>query len=76
MQHGVPRNIRLDQARCLRGNRLQQLCKRNNIELIYAPANDNRPVGLVERLIQTVKRQLGCIKLDSNQKPFNIKNAL
>ena len=76
MQHGVPRNIRLDQARCLRGNRLQQLCKRNNIELIYAPANDNRPIGLVERLIQTVKRQLGCIKLDSNQKPFNIKNAL
>ena len=75
-QHGVPRNIRLDQARCLKGNKIQQLCKRNNIELIYAPANDHRPIGLVERLIQTVKRRLGCIKLDPNQKPFNIKNAL
>ena len=75
-QHGVPKNIRLDQARCLKGNKIQQLCKRNNIELIYAPANDHRPIGLVERLVQTVKRRLGCIKLDPNQKPFNIKNAL
>ena len=54
-QHGVPRNIRLDQARCLKGNKIQQLYKRDNIELIYAPANDHRPIGLVECLIQTVK---------------------
>ena len=75
-QHEVPRNIRLDQARCLKGNKIQQLCKRNNIQLIYAPANDHCPKGLVERLLQTVKRRLGCIKLDPNQKPFNIRNAL
>ena len=75
-QHGVHRNIKIDQARCPKGNKKQQLCKRNNIELIYAPNNDHRPIGLVERLIQTVKRRLGCIKLDPNQKPFNIKNAL
>ena len=31
---------------------------------------------MVERLIQTVKRRLGCIKFDSNQKSFNFKNAL
>ena len=74
--HGVPRNIRLDQARCLKGNKMQQLCKRYNIKLIYEPANDHRPIGLVERLVQTVKRRLGCIKLDPNQKPFNIENAL
>ena len=58
-QHGVYKNIRLDQARCLKGNKIQQLCKRYNINLIYAPANDHRPIGLVERLIQTVKRRLG-----------------
>ena len=75
-QHGVPRNIRLDQARCLKGNKIQQLCRRYNNNLIYAPANDHRPIGLVERLVQIVKRRLGCIKLDPNQKPFNIKNAL
>ena len=75
-QYGVPRNIRLDQARCLKGNKTQQLCRRFNIKLIYAPANDHRPTGLVERLVQTVKRPLGCIKLDPSQKPFNIKIAL
>ena len=75
-QHGVPRNIRLDQARCLKSNKKQEICKRYNIELIYAPANDHRPIGLLERLLQTVKRRLGCIKLDPNQRPFNAKNAL
>ena len=75
-QHGIPRNIRLDQARCLKGNKRQQLCKRYSIELIYAPASAERPIGLVERLVQTVKRRLGCIKHNSNQEPFNIKNAL
>ena len=75
-QHGVPRNIRLDQARCLKGNKVKLLCAKHNINLIYAPANDHRPIGLVKRLIQTVKRRLGCIKLDPNQRPFNFKNAL
>ena len=58
-QHGVQRDIRLDQARCLQGNKVQQLCTGNDIELIDAPANDHCPIGLVERLIQTVKRRLG-----------------
>ena len=75
-QHGVPLNIRLDQARCLKGNKVKLLCAKHNINLIYAPANDHRFIGLVERLIQTVKRRLGCIKLNPNQRPFNIKNAL
>ena len=76
IQHGVPRILRIDQARCLKGNKVQQVCAKHNINIIYAPANDHRPIGLVERLIQTVKRRLGCIKLDPHQKPFNIKNAL
>ena len=63
---GVPLNIRLDQASCLKGNKVQHLCARHNINLINAPANDHRPIGLVERLIQTVKPRLGCIKLDPN----------
>ena len=75
-QHGVPQNIRLDQARCLKGNKVKHICARHNNNLIYAPANDHRPIGLVERPIQTVKRQLGCIELVHNQRPFNIKNAL
>ena len=40
----------------------ETFCTENNIELIYAPANDYRAIGLVERLIQTIKRQLSCMK--------------
>ena len=73
---GVPRSIRMDQARCQTGNVEKEFCNRNNIKIIFAPANDHRSIGLVERLIQTVKRRLGCIKLDPNQRPFNIKQSL
>ena len=74
--HGVPRSIRMDQARCQKSNIIRDLCNRNNIKIIFAPANDHRSIGLVERLIQTVKRRLGCIKLDPKQHPFNIKQSL
>ena len=60
---GVPRSIRKDQARCQTGNVIKEFCNRNNIKIIFAPANDHRSIGLVEGLIQTVKRRLGCIKL-------------
>ena len=66
----------MDQARCQTGNIIKEFCNRNNIKIIFAPANDHRSIGLVERLIQTVKRRLGCIKLDPNQRPFNIKQSL
>ena len=36
-QHWVPRNGRLDQARCLKGNKVQHLCAIHNINPIYAP---------------------------------------
>ena len=74
--HGVPRSIRMNQARCQKGNIIRDLCNRNNNKIIFAPANDHRSIGLVERLIQTVKRRLGCIKLDPRQHPFNIKQSL
>ena len=74
--HGVPRYLRMDQARCQTGNVLKEFCNRNNFKIIFALANDHRSIGLVERLIQTVKRRLGCIKLDTTQRPFNIKQSL
>ena len=54
--HGVPRNIRLDQARCLIGYTVQNLCKQHNINIITAHAEDHRAIGLVERLIPTIKK--------------------
>ena len=74
--HGVPRNIRLDQARCLIGNKVKTFCKQHNINILTAPVNDHRAIGLVERLIQTIKRRLSCMKLDNRNQSFTIKEAI
>ena len=74
--HIVPRNIRLDKARCLIGYKVTNFCKQHNINIITAPANDHRAIGLVERLIQTIKRRLSCMKLDHRNNTFTIKAAI
>ena len=74
--HGVPRNISLDQARCLIEYKVKNFCKQHNINIITAPANDHRIIGLVERLIQTIERRLSCMKLDSRNNKFTIKEAI
>ena len=74
--HGVPRKFRLDQARCLIGYKVKNFCEQHKINIITAPANDHRAIGLVERLIQTIKRLLGCMKLDSRNNLFTIKEAI
>ena len=66
----------MDQARCQTGNIMRDLCNRNNIKIIFEPAKDRRSIGLVKRVIQTVKRRLGCIKLDPKQHSFNIKQSI
>ena len=35
--HGIPRSIRLDQAKCLIGHQVKTFCNKNNIEIIEAP---------------------------------------
>ena len=47
----------------------------NNITPIYAPTNDHRAIGLVERIIQTIKRQLSCMKSQLNKK-IDLENSL
>ena len=42
--HGVQRNIRLDQARCLICYKVKNFCKQHNINIITAPANDHRAI--------------------------------
>ena len=39
-------------------------CKNRNIKLILAPAGDHRRTGMVERLIQTLKRRLAVLDID------------
>ena len=45
--HGIPRSIRPDQAKCLVGNQLKTFCNKNNIDIIEAPVNNHRAFGLV-----------------------------
>ena len=75
--HGIPRSIHLDQAKCLVGNQVKTFCNKNNIEIIEAPVNDHRAIGLVERLIQTIKNRLACIKEEKlSARAFHVKHAL
>ena len=43
--HGIPRKIRLDQARCQTGQQVKTFCSQNNIHLIEAPIHDHRAIG-------------------------------
>ena len=48
---------------------------RKKITPIYAPANDHRAIDLAERLIQTIKQQLSCMKTQLKKK-FNLEQSL
>ena len=52
-------------------------CSEDNINLIPAPANNHRAIGVVERLISIIKQRLACIK-EANKElnSFIIKAAL
>ena len=75
--HGIPLSIRLDQAKCLVGNQVKTFRNKNYTDIIEAPVNDHRAIGLVERLIQTIKNRLACIKEEkSTTNAFHVKHAL
>ena len=42
--HGIPRSIRLDQAKCLVDNQVETFCNKNNIEIIEAPVKYHRAI--------------------------------
>ena len=72
---GIPRTIRLDQAICLVGKQVTNYCNENNINIIDAPVCDHRAIGLVERMIQTIKRRLSCMKAE-NKDSFSMSKAI
>ena len=75
--HRIPRSIRLDQAKCLVGNQVKTFCNEDNIDIIEAPVNDHRAIGLVERLIQIIKNRLAYIKEEKlPTHAFHVKHAL
>ena len=75
--HGVPRSIRLDQAKCLFENIQKTFSNKNGSEIIEALVSDNRAVGLVERLFKTIRNKLECIKEEKlANKAFHVKHAI
>ena len=73
--HGIPLTVRLDQARCQTGQQIKTFCSQNIIQLFQAPIHDHRAVGLVDRLIQTIKNRLACIKTAARNQ-FNVKASI
>ena len=62
--HGIPRSIRCDQAQAFKSRAFEIYCKEKNIKLIFSPTHDHRASGMVERLIQTLKRSLATMNID------------
>ena len=49
------------------------LCEQQSFEVVAAPINDHWAIGLVDRLIQTIKCRLTCIK-EAGKSQVNLKN--
>ena len=62
--HGIPRSIRCDQAQAFKAREFELFWKNKNIKLILAPAGDHRVTGMVERIIQTLKRRIAVMEHD------------
>ena len=61
---GIPRSIRCDQAQAFKAREFKIFCKNKNRKLILAPAGDHRATGMVERLIQRLKRRIAVMESD------------
>ena len=75
--HGVPRSIQLDPAKCPVGNQVKTFCNKNNIEIFEAPVNNHHAIGLVERLLQTIKNRLAFTENENvANNSFHVKRAI
>ena len=72
VNQGIPRAIRCDQAQGFRAKKFLIYCKTNNVKLIFAPVDDHRAMGMVERLIRTLKLRLAIMKNDKSNQPYNL----
>ena len=68
----VPRRLRCYQAQTFRAKKFQIFCRSNNIKLLFAPVDDHRAIGVVERMIQTIKRRLAVMRIDQRNTPYKL----
>ena len=70
--NGVSRRLRCDQAQTFRAKKLQFFCRLNHLKLLFAPVNGHRAIGVVERMIQTIKRRLAVIRIDPSNTAYKL----
>ena len=70
--NGVPRRLRCDQAQTFRAKKFQLFCNTNHIKLLFKPVDDHRAIGVVERMIQALKRRLGVMRIDPANTPYKL----
>ena len=63
---GITRSIRCDQAQAFKAREFKIFCKNKNLKMILAPTGDHRGTGMVDPLIQTIKRRLAVSEVDTN----------
>ena len=71
-KNGVPLRLRCDQAQTFTAKKFQLFRHTYHIKLLFAPGDDHRAIGVVERIIQTLKRQLGVMRIDPAKTPYKL----
>ena len=70
--NGVPRRLRCNQAQTFREKKFQLFCNTINFKFFFVPVDDHRAIGVVERMIQTIKRRLGVMRIDPANTPYKL----
>ena len=68
----VPRRLRCDQAQTFRAKKFQLFCNTSNTKLLFPQDDDHRAIGVVQRMIQTLKRRLAVIRIDKTTTPYKL----
>lgn len=76
--HGAPKQLYLDNAKVYYANALKAACCRLHVNLLYRPAGDPSPGGLIEKFFQTAQgwfeaevRQGGILELNPLNRAFS-----
>ena len=70
--NGVPRGIKMRSDPNIQSKEIPTFCNSNNIKLFFAPVDDHRAIGVVERIVQTLKRRLAVMRIDKTNTSYRL----
>ena len=70
--HGYPKSIRADHGSCFISNDFENLCEKNNFNLILCTVGDHRYNGVVEHLIYATKANFMAISFNERKPTLNV----